>query len=122
VGTNELCSNEDGLNSARRMLILLGSDDGAYQWMPRAFPTPRRTLMLDERLFVVCTGPVVDASNAAGWPQGPSGGGRLMEAEAHPLVVSAEGKPAEARFFRAGIVGVATELANSDNGGVDVRN
>ncbi len=44
-----------------------------------------------------------------------------MEAEAHALVVSAEGEPAEARFFRAGIVGLATELANGNNGSVDVR-
>jgi hypothetical protein len=49
-----------------------------------------------------------------------SGGGRLMEAEAHALVVSAEGEPAEARFFRAGLVGMATEFADGVYGGVDV--
>jgi hypothetical protein len=55
-------------------------------------------------------------------PERVSGGGRLMEAEAHALVVSAEGKPAEAWFFRAGIVRMATELANGDYGSDDVRN
>jgi hypothetical protein len=43
-----------------------------------------------------------------------------MEAEAHALVVSAEGEPAEARFFRAGLVGMATEFADGVYGGVDV--
>jgi hypothetical protein len=31
-----------------------------------------------------------------------SGGGRLTQAEAHALVVSAEGEPSEAGFFHAG--------------------
>jgi hypothetical protein len=43
-----------------------------------------------------------------------------MEAEAYALVVAAEGKAPEVRFFWAGVVGVATEFADGDHGGVDV--
>lgn len=49
-------------------------------------------------------------------------GGWLVKAEAYFLVVSAEGKPTEAWFFRAGIVGLATEPADGGYGEVDVSN
>lgn len=51
-----------------------------------------------------------------------SGGRRLMEPEAHPLVVSAESEPSETWFLRARIVGLATKLTDGTNGGADVGN
>jgi hypothetical protein len=57
----------------------------------------------------------------AGGTEHLSSGRRLVEAEAHALVVSAEGEPAESWFLRARIVSLATELADGDYGGGDVR-
>jgi hypothetical protein len=58
--------------------------------------------------------------DAARWPGGRSGGWRLTEAKAHALVVSAEAEPPEARFLRAGVVGLSSEPADGSDGGVDV--